>query len=162
VTLTCVHNRGVGKMRKLTDDVKYPLDTFKRCQLCGFSKNDICEFIMWWECDESDKFDENSDILITCKSKSCQKIIDKHERLYQEVTWSRGGPGKFMIFCGDCANRSGSKCIHPKLKANGGDGLKVMFNIAFKGMILCSKDKCFQFPHPATECEGLVKREQST
>jgi hypothetical protein len=118
---------------------------------------------MWWECREDDSIDPEK-ILVTCRSKACEKVINDHERLYREIPWGRGGPGKFMLLCGNCMNREGTQCTHPNLKANGGNGLKVTYSALPKVMV------CFHeytglgctplFPDPANRCEGLIEREK--
>jgi hypothetical protein len=149
-------------MKKLSDDA-LPLTTFKRCQLCGSEKSDIVEFTMWWECDENDEIDPEK-ILVTCRSEACGKTIDDHERLYREISWGRGGPGKFMLLCGNCINREGTRCTHPNLRANGGNGLKVTLSNLPKAIVCFhenSKLGCVpMFPDPATRCEGLIEREK--
>ena len=143
-------------MQKLSDNAT-PIspNSFRKCQLCGFEKADICEFTMWWECDENDEIDPDK-ILITCKSEACQKAIDDHDRLYREIPWSQGGPGKFILLCGNCVNRNGTNCAHPKLKANGGDGLKVSYGSFLSGTIIRTDKGCIRFPDPACRCEGQI------
>lgn len=161
-------------MKSLSDHA-LPLTVFKRCQLCGFEKYDICEFTMWWECREDDSIDPEK-ILVTCRGKECEKTINDHERLYKEIPWGRGGPGKFMLLCGNCMNREGTRCTHPNLKANGGSGLRVTYSALPKVMVCLhlqgpipgvdeqaenTGSRCFPlFPDPATKCEGLIEREK--
>jgi len=114
-------------MDRLTTTTKYPLTTFKRCQICGFESDDKCSFRMFTECDDSDH-PEYDNVIVVCDNEKCRKVIDDHPRLYQEIPWQANfpnGPGKFMLLCGDCKFRNGVKCSHPELKANGGKGLKV-------------------------------------
>lgn len=147
-------------MKKLSLDF-FPLKNFKQCQLCGAQKSDICEFIMWWECDEKDNVVPD-DILITCKGKNCRKVIDDHERLYVEIPWSRGGPGKFILLCGECVYRNGTSCTHPSLKANGGNGLRVEF-ARLPTVRVCTSHgvSCFPlFPSPINKCDGLTGQEK--
>jgi hypothetical protein len=150
-------------MDRLTKQTKFPLTDFKRCQLCGFVSNDICEFCMWFECDDQDKV-EADNILVLCQKKDCKKVVDSHPRLYVEIPWSRGGPGKFMLLCGNCEHRNGTKCKHPQLKENGGPGLKVNFakTIISEAFICFSREDgssyCLHGDRPATECEGQTPR----
>lgn len=109
-------------MERLTETVKYPLTTFLRCQICGVEDPDICKFSMWVEHDDNDR-PESFKVLVVCRSKACKKVITKHPRLYGEAPWSAQGPGRFMLLCGDYRHRDGTKCTHPSLKANGGEGL---------------------------------------
>lgn len=153
---------------RLTVDATHPIlpDTFCRCQLCGFtnhdgSRPDICEFRMWWEADDEDHVTEDCPVLITCKGPQCKKVIDDHPRLYQEVPWSRGGPGRFMLLCGNCKFRQGTRCTHPNLRGNGGPGLEVQFSTLFGGSLhVCFADGTGMGPEaftPATSCEGNPK-----
>lgn len=141
-------------MQRLTDNLKHPLTTFKRCQLCGFEGTDICEFRMWNECDDSDKA-EPGNVIIVCRQKACGDVIDKHPRLYRQVPWGAGGPGMFMLLCGDCEYRDGSKCRHPNLKANGGEGLEVKLS----GPVI---HVCYvngtggMWPNSTTSCAGCT------
>lgn len=118
-------------MDRLTQSVKFPLDTFKRCQLCGYTSqyDDICEFRMWVECDEQDNPEPNN-VIVLCNKKhsECSRVLDNHPRLYIEVPWGNGGPGNFMLLCGDCKFRDKTTCTNPQLKANGGEGIEVKFH----------------------------------
>lgn len=147
-------------MDRLTNSLKFPLDTFKRCQLCGHTSRDICEFRMWMECDDTDQPDLEN-IFILCTRKECTKIVDDHPRLYIQVPWSRGGPGKFMLLCGDCKFRKDKTCTHPDLKVNGGEGLEVKFSSPFGGdVIVCFSDGTSAKSEgmlPATKCKGYSK-----
>lgn len=142
-------------MYRLTEQTNYPLDTFSRCQLCG-KEGDICSFYMWEECDDADQ-PEPGNVLVICRDGPCNQQLQDHERLYHQVPWGQGGPGHFMLLCGSCENRDGTKCTHPKLKANGGDGLLVNFANLLRG-IVCFNDGQSRpiFPSPATKCEGYV------
>lgn len=113
-------------MDRLTQTAAHPLgnDTFKRCQLCGHESDDICEFRFWRECDENDE-PEPYNILITCRKQECFRQIEEHKRLYIEMVWGTGQPGHLSLLCGDCSHRKGTRCTHPDLKANGGEGLEL-------------------------------------
>jgi hypothetical protein len=151
---------------RLTADIKFPLTTFNRCQLCGH-EGDICDFQMWLECDEADK-PEPGNVIVVCRpeqSPECQKVIDDHPRAYFLVPWGQGEPGWLMLLCGNCPNRTLNGtvcgCKHPHLKANGGDGLLIEFNSPFgNNATVCfhTEDgghRCVDwFPKPAITCEG--------
>lgn len=148
-------------MDRLTKTAKYPLERFTRCQLCGFESNDICEFKFWQECDENDK-PEPHNILITCRKHECFQEIDKHERLYILLPWSRGQPGHLSLLCDDCSYRDGTHCTHPNLKANGGEGLSVaMSGDPVSNAFVCYHDemgeglRCSRPAPPFIKCEGL-------
>jgi hypothetical protein len=150
-------------MERLTETAPFtiPPDTFCRCQLCGYEKNDICEFRFWRECDENDK-PEPYRILITCRKSTCYETIGAHPRLYRELQWSTGQPGHFSLICGECPHREGTRCIHPKLHANGGEGLTVYRDnsLAFTVCYHNEADpsgglSCAHHGGPMTACEGL-------
>lgn len=132
-------------------------ETFQGCQLCGhkLAYDDICAYRMWQRCDNKDNPVE--DYLITCNNDACFKRIDDDPLLFIEVPWSRGGPGRFMLLCGDCPNRKDWSCLHPNLKSNGGEGLLVNFAQTFlTGIRICmsnGKSVRGQLP-PANRCEG--------
>jgi hypothetical protein len=108
---------------------------------------------MWLECNEEDVIEDLESILILCRGKECREVLDNHPRLYVEVPWSNGGPGKFMLLCGDCEFRSGTACTHTKLKINGGDGLEVGFVWPLGGaMICCTDGSSFTFGPVANRC----------
>ncbi len=150
-------------MNRLTQTTEFKeLDSFKRCQICGFTNDDKCEFYMWYECDDNDN-PEIGNILVTCRNEKCMNLINKHERLYHQVPWGMGQPGHFILLCGDCKFRDESKCTHKDLKANGGEGLKVIFAGLFEGFMCFHDDssesgglKCMPFEKPAAECLGKV------
>lgn len=142
-------------MERLTASAKYPSSTFHVCQLCGHTNpRDIVEFRMWNECDEHD-VPEPGNYLVICAKGKCNQILDDHPRLYVEVPWGQGGPGAFMLLCGDCTFRSGYKCTHADLKANGGDGLEVKFSNILP-IRVCFTDGTSQYMgrNPAHSCAG--------
>ena len=142
-------------MERLTEEALFDLDKFNKCQLCG-REDDICCFRMWLECDDHDQPEEGI-ILIICATGECRKRLENHERLYYEIPWGQGGPGKFMLLCGNCPNRERNQCKHPHLKANGGNGLYVEFaDWPLSNTIICTTGGCFTgAPKPAVGCEGL-------
>ena len=157
-------------MDRITTTLQFPLDTFKRCQLCGYESSDICEFRMWNECDDNDKPEANN-ILVLCRF-DCAEYMDQHPRLYLEVPWSNGGPGKFMLLCGNCQFRQGVMCTHSDLKANGGEGLEVKYDGRLPNVTICFNTEanpeadtvipCKRGPisRAAIECAGLDKNDQ--
>jgi hypothetical protein len=152
-------------MERLTQ-TSFPLPpgTFKFCQLCGYTSehDDICEFTMLRECDDNDEPEENS-VLFRCNSDKCVKAIEDHERLYYTVEWGRGGPGKFMLVCEDCEFRKPDfSCGAPELKANGGEGMEVIFsNLPVFHVHVCFSDgRSFNgnaMPKPVVECKSKRK-----
>ena len=144
----------MARWGRLTQEVMYPLKGFKQCQFCGRESDEITDFRMWTECNSKDK-PERGNIVILCKSKPCQKVLDNHPRLYMEVPWGEGDPGHFMLLCGDCVHRDGFGCTHEDLKSNGGDGLMITFGSA-RGFV-CKRGRggrCSPMPRPATKCAG--------
>jgi len=145
---------------KLTETAKYPIpeDSFRQCQLCGYTNDDICSFHMWYEGDDKDQVEsKSSPILITCRQEACDTIIEDHPRLYSRVPWGMGYLGRFVLLCGDCPNRKGTSCTHPDGKDNGGEGLLVKFtNPLGVGMIRIkhSSGGVGTLPTPATSCAG--------
>lgn len=112
----------------------YP--TFKRCHICGKEHPDICHFWLYLECDDEDRIPDDPKVLITCRDEKCLNVLNSHPRAYYGLPWGQGEPGHFMLMCGACKYRKGSKCTHPDLKANGGDGLEVYFtNLGFSATV---------------------------
>lgn len=153
-------------MKRLTEEAPFKLDTFNRCQLCGHASDDICEFRMWQECDDQDQ-PEPYNMLVLCRSKKCRTMLNQHERLYREMPWGRGQPGHLMLLCGGCGFRNGTRCTHPDLKINGGEGL-TLYKDGLPGTIVCYHDdtkpdgglRCdFEgFPSPFSKCDGFKER----
>ena len=141
-------------MQRLTESLKFPLDTFLRCQICGRESKEIVEFCMMWECDDQDK-PEPGNVIVVCKQKPCKKVIDDHPRLYHELPWGPGAPGHFMLLCGDCPSRSGTGCTHKDLKANGGEGLEVRLGgLAAFNVTICGPGGCRKPAPSAVWCGG--------
>lgn len=128
------------------------VNAFKVCAFCGRSGGDICDYRMWQKTDAKDK--PVDDYMIVCRDDACRRKIDDDPMLFIEVPWGAGGPGRFMLLCGDCPSRSGFVCKHPALKANGGSGLEVKFSQAIPGMFLCGSHGCQILPSPAVSCVG--------
>lgn len=130
-----------------------PPSSFAACQLCGHASDDICAFRMWQRCDDADE--PIDDFIIVCNQQACQQRIEDDAMLFIEVPWSRGGPGKFMLLCGDCPHRKGWSCQHPNLTANGGNGLEVQFSgLPILNMMICGSDGCHRSSPPAIACVG--------
>ena len=122
------------------------LDT---CHLCG--DRAYGDMRLYRECDGKDVPNSGTDaLLVTCAQKTCERILEKHPRLYVEE--EPGAPGYFPRLCGDCPWRRGVVCAHPHLKANRGRGLRV--TIERPSGILCGSGGCLSFPRTATDCEG--------
>jgi hypothetical protein len=150
-------------MERLTEkSFVVPNNTFCFCQICGKgSIADICEYTMYLEMDDNN-VPEPGNFFVVCKSKECNKILDNHPRGYQEVPWSLGGPGAFMLTCGDCKYRQGFTCTNPNLTANGGSGLEVHFrNMVMDNVIVCFNDGrgCRKLlgERPVVSCAGNPK-----
>jgi len=143
-------------MRRLTEDLPYPIpdNSFLLCQACGVEKDDICSMNMWAEADEDDSFPDRAPVVLLCRK--CEPVITEHERLYRKVQWSRGGPGKFILVCGDCPFREETRCTNDKLRENGGDGLLVRFaqTPVSNTHIQLSGGRGFFIGPPAVSCEG--------
>ena len=154
-------------MERLTQQVKFSLDTFLRCQLCGYVSNDICEFRMLQECDDEDNV-EPYNVLVICDTEKCWSVIRRHPRLYRTVPWGQGQPGHFMLLCGPCQYRDVSKCSHLDLKINGGEGLNLYKDTSLPNVIVCYHDETREggmrcdldgFPSPFTLCKGFKEKE---
>lgn len=129
------------------------MNGFMVCNFCSRSGGDICEYRMWQKTDADDR--PIDDYLITCKGEDCQQRIDDDPMLFIEVSWGAGGPGKFMLVCGDCTHRDGFSCRHPDLKANGGAGLEVRFaNLPIYNSFICGSGGLLTVPAPASWCAG--------
>jgi hypothetical protein len=120
---------------------------------------------MWNECDDHDKPEPNN-VLVLCSERKaglrCNRMLDKHPRLYIEVPWGAGGPGIFMLLCGDCKFRDNTKCTNPNLRANGGHGLEVKFSNPLPIVHVSMRDGSGGYiggPQPASTCEGKEKKE---
>lgn len=108
-------------------------DPMERCNICGEPAR---EYRAWRECDDRDRpvAGAGALIFIGADHAACQKKLDAHPRLYAE---ERGNPGHFPRLCSRCSYRDHLGCRHPKLKANGGEGLLV--HLDQMAMIVCLK-----------------------
>jgi hypothetical protein len=93
------------------------------CQSCGLQLliDDGDQFARWMEHDEQDRPEPIAVVL--CK-KCSDMLIEPHPRLYREMDEHEPLPG-CMPICVNCPYRDGTRCTHPDLIANGGQGLKV-------------------------------------
>lgn len=136
---------------------------FLTCHICDHVFADICEVNLHQECDLVDGKDIPSErYIVACKSKACHQVIEEHELMYQEVPWSRGGPGKFILMCGDCKHRKSFTCMHPNLKSNGGEGLKIYpadMGLLSTNISVCMTDGSrVTMPFRYNKCEGQTPR----
>lgn len=131
-------------------------DPLSACNICGEPSDSLA---VWREHDEHDRPIDGTDYLVYIGKdhKKCLKRMDDHPRLYAEV---RGEPGSFPRLCGPCRYRDGLACRHPKLKANGGDGLLVNLADPLRGAIVCmGGGRRAVVVHHALKCEGREERE---
>lgn len=136
---------------RLTETAKPLPGTFCFCQICGHTSSDIRDFEMLQECDHRDRAENR--FLVRCKGEACYRVVDEHPRLYHKVPWGQGGPGAFMLLCGDCKLREGFACKSSNLKANGGEGLEVKIG-GLPVVHVCFSDGTGGpvFPRPAVHC----------
>lgn len=125
-------------------------DPIRQCNVCGLSSDSLAA---WREHDERDLPLDGARFLVFIGKDhpACIKAMDKHPRLYAEV---RGEPGTFPRLCGDCSLRRGLECSHPKLRANGGDGLLVNLDDPLHGAIICGRGGRITPVNHALTCEG--------
>ena len=143
------------KWPRLTETAPFPVESFDRCQLCGRTVDDTVKIGFWQECDERDRPISDAVILV-CKDPACHHAIEKHPRLYIEADYFgsiTGGPGWWQIICDDCDYRRGTRCTHPDLKANGGEGLKVKMS-GPSGFICGRPGGCQRMRPSAYQCTG--------
>jgi hypothetical protein len=112
---------------------------------------------MFTECDDKD-ITEEGNIIVVCKSKDCNKLIDNHPRLYIQVPWGLGKPGHLMLAgCSDCKYRDNGSCTHPNLIANGGNGLEISYNKPIMNVHLSFSDGSggwHKLGEVFTDCKG--------
>lgn len=97
-----------------------------RCQRCGVLVADDPELgeglrMRWIEHDEWDR--PTSTVVVLCDACS-DRCIKPHPRLYALVPKYKPLPG-LMALCVGCRHLQGTRCRHPRAKANGGDGVNV-------------------------------------
>lgn len=100
-----------------------------RCNVCGQGG----PLRVYQECDERDKPIPGALLYVGTDHRACVKAVNRHPRLYLDA---RAEPGTFGI-CGHCIERDGSRCMHPKLLANGGPppGLRVTMGHGEQGFL---------------------------
>lgn len=106
------------------------------------------------------RISESLETFLSCaRRKLVRRFLNEHPRLYREVPWGAGGPGMFMLICGDCKYRNRSACTNPQLKANGGEGLEIILSNPPLPVTVCFNDGTRgSFPTPATKCAGFEKK----
>jgi hypothetical protein len=132
-------------------------DPIKVCGVCGVEVDpqDLASSV-WREHDDIDRPIGGNEALVfigpSATHAACKKVLEKHPRLYAEVT---GDPGCFPRLCGPCVHRDGLNCKHPNLAANGGPGLEVQLSGGFPpGTIVCTRRGMLQPVRNAVECAG--------
>lgn len=86
----------------------------RKCQVCAKDY----DVYRWQEHDEHDQ-PENI-IVVLCDR--CAYVVKPHPRLYRQLDTWEPFPGSNTM-CHDCRLREATRCTHPDLKANGGEGL---------------------------------------
>ena len=124
-----------------------PRDPLLGCNVCGEPSG---EFKLYREGDERDRPipGDAARVYIAVDHAECLKKLEQHPRLYTD---ERGVPGALPLLFGPCTRRRGTTCTSPKLKANGGDGLKINF-FGFNGFI-CGRGGCRSTVGDAASCE---------
>ena len=91
------------------------------CQGCStcIDVRPIAELIRWVECDDNDR--ETRTVVVLCQKCSDERI-EKHPRLYREMSQVEPFPGAMPI-CMHCTHRSGLECTSEEAAINGGPGL---------------------------------------
>lgn len=105
---------------KLSETLTHPKSP-NVCQSCGVQTFDLDSPTMqrWEECDERDK--KTGVVVVLCKA-CAARIVEPHPRLYSLLQTNEPRPGSNGI-CVDCPHREGTRCAHPRAKANGGSGV---------------------------------------
>lgn len=130
-----------------------------RCQACGWD----CDLSRWREHDEADR--KTATIVVLCL-KCSRTLIEPHPRLYARLDDNEPLPGS-MYLCQDCLLRSGLRCDHPDLRANGGTGLTITVAKPHTALACVRGGKgrgCHHitiWPAPPSACAGRVAREDA-
>lgn len=125
-----------------------PRDPITACNVCGLPS---VRLALWREHDEFDRPTKKV-VFVDASDEAhaaCRKALDDHPRLYAR---ERGLPGYFPALCGSCTRRSGWRCTDPRLKANGGPGLRV--SLSGLNAIFCGPGGCRSGLTDAVDCEG--------
>jgi hypothetical protein len=93
-------------------------------------------------------------VVMLCTTCS-DRLIVPHPRLYRQLAPNEPFPG-VMELCLGCRFRTGVRCTHPALKANGGPGLKIEIGPPDVAMVhgVRGGQKVILYRHPAKECAG--------
>lgn len=94
------------------------------CQSCGQRELPGGDGLQRWR--EHDDKDRPENVLVILCAACAKRLIEPHERLYDQVDRLAPWPGAMPI-CVDCKHRAGMHCTHRDLKSNGGPGLKLSF-----------------------------------
>jgi hypothetical protein len=143
----------IRQARKLTDEARSEGRDVFSCVGCGAATG----LTAWRECDEHDREVEGAvAVVFLCPGAACWRRLNEHPRLYKQVT---GDPGCFPGLCGECRWREGTRCTHPDLKGNGGEGLRVEMSDPWRGAI-CVRTSRGQAPRvlAAVACAGREER----
>lgn len=123
-------------------------DVMALCHICGVA---VRELRLFRECDERDTPIPGDAFLVFVGAEhaECQRKLREHPRLYVE---QRGDPGRFPRLCGPCVHREGLRCTNAKLRANGGQGLRVGLS-GLGAVVVCIRGGARPVAH-ALDCEG--------
>lgn len=129
-------------------------DPLQACNVCGVPSGALRA---WREHDERDLPIEGSEALVFIGGDHprCIGDMERHPRLYSEEA---GLHGTFPALCGPCEFRNGLACSHPRLRKNGGPGLRVVLDgIGLGGFVVCIRGRSGPVRPPlknAVSCEG--------
>ena len=140
-----------GTWPRLSETLKHPraLDT---CQSCGQIAEFGGELDRWQEHDDSDL--PSPTVLILCRPCS-DHIVSRHKRLYSCTETNAPFPGSMPV-CEGCPFNDALRCAHPKLKANGGEGLPLSFPKPSAGFVDGRTPGGKRFGYQTTFYYGLV------
>lgn len=141
----------------LTLHPKRPADPITACNLCGAPSDSLS---VWREYDVRDRpiLGLGALVFMDRSHEACARDLDEHPRLYVE---EMGAPGHFPLLCGPCTFRYRFECSHPKLRANGGAGLRV--ELHGLPVIVCRRPGGCSVPlRVACTCEGMTPRGETT
>jgi len=88
------------------------------CQACGGRG---AGWDRWIECDE---WDRPTDVIVVLCPRCSNQVIQPSPRLYVQAWPGIARPG-VMGLCASCDYHEALRCLHPDLRANGGQGLMV-------------------------------------
>lgn len=126
------------------------------CVFCERAPDPTLPHEVWREHDENDRPIPGAAALVSiCRSKECAKLLAAHPRLYSPAN----APGAFPLLCYGCDHQRALGCNHPKLKANGGEGLVITLHGI--NALIKMKGGCVPMPKTATKCEGRAHAPRS-